>query len=123
MSSYKNSKKCLSLDIKKKNIKIGEADKQGFKDSQYSGHDNSVLKKKRHQIVLRQIKEEEGDMPRSLSNIENQIMLLVADNCTTTIQGIIDTLEIDVCHTTFWRWLKKNNYSWKITKPIPEKKK
>ncbi|KII69406.1 hypothetical protein RF11_11050 [Thelohanellus kitauei] len=54
--------------------------------------------------------------------IENQIRQLVADNCTTTIQWIIDTLELDVCHTTVWRWLKKNSYSWKITRPIPEKR-
>ncbi|KII63133.1 hypothetical protein RF11_09534 [Thelohanellus kitauei] len=39
--------------------------------------------------------------------IENQIRQLVADNCTTTIQRIIDTKT-----TTFW----------KITKPIPEKR-
>ncbi|KII68229.1 hypothetical protein RF11_07781 [Thelohanellus kitauei] len=46
----------------------------------------------------------------------------VADNCTTTIQGIIGTLELDVCHTTVWRWLKENNYSRKTTRPIPEKR-
>ncbi|KII71583.1 hypothetical protein RF11_03358 [Thelohanellus kitauei] len=54
--------------------------------------------------------------------IEYQIRQLVADNCTTTIKGIIDILVLDVCHKTVWRWLKKNNYSWKITRPIPKKR-
>ncbi|KII64613.1 Transposon Tf2-6 polyprotein [Thelohanellus kitauei] len=50
--------------------------------------------------------------------IERQITQLINDNCTMTTSDIIEKIGITVNETTVWRWLKKLNFSWKMTRPV-----
>ncbi|KII68003.1 hypothetical protein RF11_02004 [Thelohanellus kitauei] len=50
--------------------------------------------------------------------IERQIIQLVNDNCTMTTLDIPEKLDITMHETTVWRWLKKLQFSWKVTRPV-----
>ncbi|KII70515.1 hypothetical protein RF11_14829 [Thelohanellus kitauei] len=73
-----------------------EADKRGFKDSQYFGHDIRSFKKKYKTSNRIEADQRGGRRYTEITlEIEYQIRQLVADNFTTTIQGIIDETELD----------------------------
>lgn len=52
--------------------------------------------------------------------VKERLHEIIEDNCTITIEGIIDKLEINVCQSTIWKWLKKIRISYKMTRPIPK---
>ncbi|KII66551.1 hypothetical protein RF11_16010 [Thelohanellus kitauei] len=127
MSSNDNSKKSMSLDIKKiiMNLVIEEGKPESgvSRTLRITGTTVRSFLKKYETSDRIEADQRGGRRHAKITlEIEHQIRQLVAYNCTTTIQGIINTLDLDVCHTTVWRSLKKNNYSWKMTRPIPEKR-
>lgn len=65
-----------------------------------------------------------GHGRRTVWSVELQARLhtLINDNRTTTIKEIKMGLDVDVSLTTVWRWLKKEGYSYKMTRPIFERR-
>lgn len=51
-----------------------------------------------------------------------RIRELVDDNITVTIQEIKEQLQVDVHLTTVWRWVKSLGFTYKITRPIYERR-
>ncbi|KII61693.1 hypothetical protein RF11_09351 [Thelohanellus kitauei] len=47
---------------------------------------------------------------------------LVNDNHHYTLDDLVANLGIDFYPATAWKWLKAMNFSWKITRPIPERR-
>lgn len=54
--------------------------------------------------------------------LKNQIRELVNDNITVTIQEIKDQLQVNVTLTTVWRWVRSLGFTYKITRPIYERR-
>lgn len=54
--------------------------------------------------------------------LEHQIMDLVNDNQTITLNEFKTKLNLSVSLTTIWRWLKSMNITWKMTRPITEQR-
>lgn len=64
-----------------------------------------------------------GCKPSQLDeDLKTRIINIVNDNYTITVEDIIQKLDLTVHTTTVWRWLKKIHYSWKLTRPIPQKR-
>ncbi|KII69434.1 hypothetical protein RF11_13495 [Thelohanellus kitauei] len=63
-----------------------------------------------------------GGARRTVLNdeISEQIRNMVNDNQTTTVQEILDGLNVQVTLSTVWRWLKKLNFTYKMTCPVRE---
>ncbi|KII68000.1 hypothetical protein RF11_02001 [Thelohanellus kitauei] len=47
---------------------------------------------------------------------------LIMDNNYHKLDDLVVNLGIDVNSTIIWKWLNKMNYSWKTTRPIPERR-
>ena len=64
-----------------------------------------------------------GSRPRKFTeDIRSRIVLLINDENPYTLSDIVRELNINVHESTVWKWLKKLNYSWKITRPVPERR-
>ena len=64
-----------------------------------------------------------GNQPKKLTpEIQNTLTNLIQDNNHYTLSDIVDNLSIDVHPATVWKWLKALNFSWKITRPVPERR-
>lgn len=64
-----------------------------------------------------------GSLPRKFTDeIKERIVRLINDENLYTLADIVHHLGIDVHQATVWKWLKNLNFSWKITRPIPEKR-
>ena len=51
-----------------------------------------------------------------------RLLSLINDNFLYTLSELRAALYIDVHLSTLWRWLKKLNYTYKIVRPIPERR-
>ena len=64
-----------------------------------------------------------GNQQKKLTEeVIQRLQSLIDDNIQYTLQDIVDNLGIDVHAATVWKWLKKLNYSWKLTRPVPERR-
>ena len=55
-------------------------------------------------------------------NLKERLLKLIDDDCTITLQSMIEKLNLSVHRSTVWRWLKALNISFKMTRSIPEKR-
>ncbi len=53
------------------------------------------------------------------NEIKDNLIKLMEDDCTLTIQCIIEKLGITVHISTVWKWIKRLNYTYKIVRPVP----
>lgn len=64
-----------------------------------------------------------GNQPKKLTpEIQERLINLMEDDNIYTLADIKHHLNIIVHPPTVWKWLKSLNYSWKITRPIPERR-
>ncbi|KII61205.1 hypothetical protein RF11_11290 [Thelohanellus kitauei] len=54
--------------------------------------------------------------------LKQRIVQSLNDNTTTTIEGIKNTLQCPVSCVTVWRWVKDLGYTYKITRPVYQKR-
>lgn len=53
-------------------------------------------------------------------NTKAQLLKLIEDDCTITLQSMIEKLNLNVSQTTVWRWLKSFKISFKMTRQVPQ---
>lgn len=53
-------------------------------------------------------------------DIKDDLERLIEDDCTITLQSMIEKLSLTVHPSTVWRWLKSMNMTFKLARPIPQ---
>lgn len=53
-------------------------------------------------------------------DVKSSLIALINDDCTITLQSMIDKLNLTVHPSTIWRWLKAMNMTFKIARSIPQ---
>ena len=62
-----------------------------------------------------------GSKTQILSDVvKGEILQLINDDCTITLQSIVEKLNLAVHRSTLWRWLKALNITFKMTRSIPK---
>ena len=53
-------------------------------------------------------------------DLKTMLLQLIHDDCTITLQSMIEKLNLSVNRSTVWRWLKILNISFKMTRQVPK---
>ncbi|KII63588.1 hypothetical protein RF11_16399 [Thelohanellus kitauei] len=54
--------------------------------------------------------------------IRSQLHSLIDDHLTTTVEEIKRTLEVNDSETTVWKWMKQEGFTYKLTRPIYQRR-
>ncbi|KII64235.1 hypothetical protein RF11_02592 [Thelohanellus kitauei] len=54
--------------------------------------------------------------------IRSQLHSLIDDNLTTTVEEIKRALGVNVSETTVWKWMKQEGFTYKLTRPIYQRR-